>query len=81
MAVSLECNQVFRISLAVMEGYEHGGIGHVVHDAVVLLNRGGAFGRWYNRVSSSSGEVPRQHPTEVHALLPFLIGPGVDVIG
>lgn len=81
MAVSLECNQVFRTSLAVMEDNEHGGFGHIVHDTVVLLNGDGAFGRRHDHALCSGGEIPRQHSTEVHALLPVWIRPGVGVLG
>lgn len=81
MAVSLELNQIFRISVAVVEDNEHAGLGHVVHDTVVHLNGVVALGRRCDHVLLSGGEIPRQHLTEVHALLPSLIWPGVGVLG
>lgn len=64
-----------------MEDNKHAGFGHVVHDTVVLPERGGALGRRFDHVLLSSGVIPRQHSTEVHALLPALIRPGVGVTG
>lgn len=79
--VSLECNQIFRTSLGVVEDYEHAGFGHVVHNTVVLLNRASALVRWYNHALSSKSEIPSQHLAEVHELLPICIWLGVGILG
>lgn len=79
--MSLKTDQIFRIRLAVVEDDKHAGIGHSVHDAVVLLSGGGALGRRYDHALLPNGEVPRQHSTEVHALLTVLVGWGVGVAG
>lgn len=79
--MSLEGDQIFRIGLAVMEDNEHVGSGDIVHDTVILLNRDGALGRWCDHILLSSGVIPGQHSTEVHAFLPTLIRPGVGVTG
>lgn len=81
MIVSLECNQIFRISLSIMEDNKHGRYGHLVHKAVILLNRDGALGWRYDHVLFSKCVIPRQHVTEVHALLPLWIWLGVGVVG
>ena len=69
MIVSLECNQIFRISLGIMEDNENGRLIHVVHEAVVLLNRDGALGWWYDHALFSERVISGQYTTEVHALL------------
>lgn len=57
LAVSLECDQIFRVSVAVMEDNEYAGFGHVVHDTVVLLT--GVLLWRYDHVLLSSGVIPR----------------------
>ncbi len=81
MAVSLESNQIFRISMAVVEDDEHAGCSQFVHDTVVHLNGAAALGWRCDHVLLSGGVIPRQHSTEVHALLPSLIWLGVGVMG
>lgn len=74
----LECNQIFRISLAVMEDDKHIGLGHIVHNTIVLLNPGGVLGRWGDHIFLSKGVIPCEHSAEIHELLPILwLGVGV----
>lgn len=80
MAVSVECDQIFRISLGVMEDNKHARSGHLVHNTVVHVNgEGGAFDRWCDHVRLSNGVFPGQDSAEVHELLPVLIRLGVGV--
>lgn len=66
--------------MIIMEDNKHGGIGHVVHNTVIQVIGVGAFGWWHYHVPFSKGIIPRQHTTEVHALLPVLVGPGIRVL-
>lgn len=62
----LERNQIFRISLAVMEDDKHIRLGHIVHNTVVLLNPGGVLDWCSDHILLSKGEIPCQHSAEVH---------------
>lgn len=48
--VSLECDQILRISLNVMEDNEHVRVSHVVHDTVVDVYRVARLVWWHDHV-------------------------------
>lgn len=64
-----------------MENNEQIGLSWVVHYTVVQLVGVGTLGWWHNDVTSSFGEIPRQHTTEVHELVPLVIRLGIGVAG
>lgn len=64
-----------------MEDNKHVGSGHVVHNTVVQLNRGGVLDWWRDHVLFPKSVNPGQHSTEVHALLPILVRLGVGALG
>lgn len=63
-----------------MKDNKHVGTVHVIHNTVEQVNRVGALGWRCNNVFLSKCIFSRQHATEVHALLPILVGPGVGVL-
>lgn len=81
MAVSLECNQILRIGLGVVEDNKHAGIGDLVHNTVEQLNGERTLGWWSNHVLLTKGVVSSQHSAEVHDLLPVGVGLGIGVLG
>lgn len=66
--------------MVVMEDNKHAGTGHVVNNTVIQIIGVGAFDWWHDHVFFSEGIIPREHTTEVHALLSILVGPGIRVL-